>query len=129
MAPSLPLEPFTTSDANKDKPVRRFVGEVIDLGLSFKASPHVFPGGMEASPEQVTFGPMPRTGLSFEQLLLSFSEIAQQSNNWFSPNILGFPDAANNIAGLAAALLVPLLNQNMANQEICSPVATSSKWK
>ena len=67
---------------------------------------------------------MPESGMSYDELAQGFSAIASKSSNWGSPNFLGFPDAGNNVAGLAAAVFTPLLNQNMANQDICSPEAT-----
>ncbi|KAI9150761.1 L-2,4-diaminobutyrate decarboxylase [Paramyrothecium foliicola] len=98
--------------------------DVVNLGITFKVSEHVLSDNLEAIPKEIAFDRMPETGLSCKDLLDLFSDIARNSSNWASPNFMGFPDAANGIPGLAAALLIPFLNQNMANQEICSPRAT-----
>ena len=37
---------------------------------------------------------------------------------------MGFPDSGNALPAVAASLLIPLLNQNLANQDICTPSAT-----
>ncbi|KAF5247734.1 hypothetical protein FAUST_616, partial [Fusarium austroamericanum] len=98
--------------------------QVVDLGIGFRASDTIFSEETEASPSRISFDKIPESGLSYEELIQQFASVASKSSSWGSPNFLGFPDAANNVAGLAAALLIPLLNQNMANQEICSPEAT-----
>lgn len=125
MAPTSILSKFfLAAGNNNDNEVRAVFNKVIDLGMSFKTSENVSSEGVKAMPGQVTFDRMPETGLSYKELIQLFEAIAEKSSNWGSPNFLGFPDSANNVAGLAAALLIPLLNQNMANQEICSPQAT-----
>ena len=69
----------------------------IDLGISFKISEKFSEERMQYGPEVVSFDSMPEAG---------------------------FPDAGNNVAGLAASVLVPLLNQNMVNHDISSREAT-----
>ncbi|PVH91212.1 PLP-dependent transferase [Periconia macrospinosa] len=115
---------FLSSGVEDNNEAREFFKKVIDLGISFKTSPNVFSERVKAVPSKVTFDRMPKAGLSFEGLMQEFEDITLSSSNWSSPNFLGFPDAANSVAGLAAAMLIPMLNQNMANQEICSPEAT-----
>lgn len=125
MAPTSDLSIFFLAAGNEDTDQIRLVfNQVIELGISFKTAESVYPNGVHTEPDQVCFDRMPETGVSYGQLMELYSSIASQSANWGSPNFLGFPDSANNVAGLAAALLIPLLNQNMANQEICSPQAT-----
>ncbi|CAF3446672.1 unnamed protein product [Fusarium graminearum] len=104
--------------------IRTLFTQVVDLGIDFRASDTIFSEETEASPSRISFDKIPESGLSYEELIQQFASVASKSSNWGSPNFLGFPDAANNVAGLAAALLIPLLNQNIANQEICSPEAT-----
>ncbi|KAF3030314.1 hypothetical protein E8E11_002132 [Didymella keratinophila] len=115
---------FLSSSVENNDEARDLFKKVIELGISFKTSPTVRSGMAKVVPGKVTFGRMPEAGLSSERLLQEFEKIASSSSNWSSPNFLGFPDAANSVPGLAAAMLIPMLNQNMANQEICSPQAT-----
>lgn len=125
MTPASTLPNFFLSACvdNKDE-VRAVFGQVVDIGMSFKTSQKVFSGATKAAPDRVSFDHAPKSGILYGELLQLFSEIASKSSNWGSPNFLGFPDSANNVPGLAAAIFSPLLNQNMANQEICSPEAT-----
>lgn len=67
---------------------------------------------------------MPMSGLTDEQLIDEFKSIIAKSTNSRSRNFLGFPDATVCPAALGVALLIPLLNQNMANPETCPPEAT-----
>lgn len=120
---------FLAANSGSRDEARSLFTRVMEFGTSFKTSPKVFPGNFGAVPSQVTFQHMPGAGLSNQQLIQEFEDIAKHSTNWSSANFLGFPDAANNIAGLAAAILVPMLNQNMANQYICSPKATFMKME
>lgn len=57
-------------------------------------------------------------------LLAEFAAIAHNSTNFASPNFMGFPDCGNSLPAVAASLLVPLLNQNLINQDFCAPAAT-----
>lgn len=119
------LVPFFLAAGNKNNiDIGQFLHNTIDLGISFKVSEKVSEEKMRSVPEVVSFDNMPEAGLSYDLLAQAFSQIASKSSNWGSPNFLGFPDAGNNVAGLAASILIPLLNQNMANQDICSPEAT-----
>jgi len=104
--------------------IGQFLHNIVDLGISFKSSETVSAEGIQPEREVVSFDRMPESGLSYSELAQAFSQIAYKSSNWGSPNFLGFPDTGNNVAGLAASILTPLLNQNMANQNICSPEAT-----
>jgi glutamate/tyrosine decarboxylase-like PLP-dependent enzyme len=114
---------LATGNANNAE-IGQFLHNIVDLGISFKSSETVSAEGIQRERETVSFDRMPESGLSYSELAHAFSQIACKSSNWGSPNFLGFPDAGNNVAGLAAAVLTPLLNQNMANQNICSPEAT-----
>ena len=67
---------------------------------------------------------MPEEGISLGQLIECYHEIVQASTNFDFPSFLGFPDAANSVPALGAAMLVPLINQNMCNQDIQAPSAT-----
>ena len=67
---------------------------------------------------------MPEHGMSVESLITEWSAIAAKSANWGATGFMGFPDAGNALPVIGAAILVPFLNQNMANQDICAPHAT-----
>ncbi|KAF2788498.1 PLP-dependent transferase [Melanomma pulvis-pyrius CBS 109.77] len=99
------------------------LARVLELGLDFKASPEVNQKPCPI-PTTKTFTSLPSHGITFEELLHRFGEIAEKSTNWASPRFLGFPDAGNALPAIGAAIIVPLLNQNLANQDICSPSAT-----
>ncbi|EXK42926.1 hypothetical protein FOMG_05670 [Fusarium oxysporum f. sp. melonis 26406] len=75
-------------------------------------------------PRQVSVDSMPTSGLTDEQLINEFKSIIAKYTNSRSRNFLGFPGATMCPAALGAALLIPLLNQNMANPETCPPEAT-----
>jgi len=114
---------FLAAGNEQNEGIQEFLHRVVDLGAAFKTSGNVTRGISSGRPD-VSFATMPESGVSYDSLVQEFSEIASKSSNWGSPNFLGFPDAGNNVAGLAASVLTPLLNQNMANQDICSPEAT-----
>src|SRR6185312_4490933 len=117
-------ELFLADGNNNNAAIQKLLHRVVDLGIRFKTSENVFTRRMNSEYEHVSFTSIPEDGVSPDELVNEFENIAFKSSNWGSPNFLGFPDAGNNMAGLAAAILTPLLNQNMANQEICSPEAT-----
>ena len=103
--------------------IKDVLHRAIQLGIDFKCRDKV-----KAIPDQTpaskSFDEMPSAGISYDELLAEFEGLAAASSNWGSPNFMGFPDAGNNVAALTAAVFTPLLNQNMANQDICAPVAT-----
>jgi hypothetical protein len=67
---------------------------------------------------------MPEEGISLGQLIECYHEIVQTSTNFDFPSFLGFPGVANSVPAVGAAMLVPLINQNMCNQDIQAPSAT-----
>jgi len=100
-----------------------FFNQVLDIGIKFKSQPEVRHKQVENHATQ-SFGSMPEDGMSCEQLLECFHDIAEHSTNFASPKFMGFPDAANSIPALGAAMLVPFINQNMCNQDIQAPAAS-----
>ena len=97
------LVPFFLAAGNKNNTdIGQFLHHTIDLGISFKTSEKFSEERMQYGPEVVSFDSMPEAG---------------------------FPDTGNNVAGLAASVLVPLLNQNMANHDISSREATFIKME
>ena len=103
--------------------LHKFFDEIIRLGMQFKTQSKVKTAPM-STPAVKSFDPFPTNGISYEELIQCYAKIAAPSTNWASPNFMGFPDSGNAAPALGAALLVPFLNQNLANQEICAPVAT-----
>ncbi|KAE8454248.1 hypothetical protein EG329_005173 [Mollisiaceae sp. DMI_Dod_QoI] len=100
-----------------------FFNQVLSVGIKFKSQPEVRHKQVEI-PATQSFSPMPEEGISSTELLECFHQISQHSTNFASPKFLGFPDAANSIPALGAAVLVPFLNQNMCNQDIQAPIAS-----
>ncbi|KAK3944993.1 pyridoxal phosphate-dependent transferase [Diplogelasinospora grovesii] len=123
-SPSRPLaEHFLGGGQAQDEEVLGFLQRVVQLGVSFKSSEPVFTQPRPAR-THVSFESMPADGISLPELLGHFEDLAGRSSNWGSPAFLGFPDSGNSVPGIGASLLVPLLNQNLANQDICAPEAT-----
>jgi hypothetical protein len=100
-----------------------FFNQVLDVGINFKAQPEVRRKQVEI-PVTQSFGTMPEDGMSCKELLDCFQEISEHSTNFASPKFMGFPDAANSIPALGAAILIPFINQNMCNQSIQAPAAS-----
>lgn len=108
--------------SDQEKALNFFNG-VLDIGIKFKSQPEVRKKQLAESVTKA-FDPMPEVGLSCEQLLECFQDITQHSTNFASPKFMGFPDAANSIPALGAAILIPFINQNMCNQDIQAPAAS-----
>ncbi|KAF2762458.1 PLP-dependent transferase [Pseudovirgaria hyperparasitica] len=103
--------------------IASFFDSIVKLGVEFREQPTVR-RDPKPTPATVQFGSLPKTGISYDELLKEFKSIADNSVNWGSPNWTGFPDAGNSVPSLGASLMIPLLNQNLANQDVCSPEAT-----
>ncbi|EWZ45523.1 hypothetical protein FOCG_01331 [Fusarium oxysporum f. sp. radicis-lycopersici 26381] len=113
----------TTRDEDEGR-TKPFFDEVVRQGVLFKTDRPGYPKGQSIVPRQVSFDSMPMSGLTDEQLIDELKFIIAKSTNSRSRNFLGYPDATVCPAALGAALLIPLLNQNMANPETCPPEAT-----
>ncbi|KAM0716207.1 hypothetical protein Q7P37_007652 [Cladosporium fusiforme] len=103
--------------------MENFFRDLLGLGINFKTQSRV-QNPRESDPTSVNFGALPEHGITTAELREAFQNIANSKTNWGSPNFMGFPDAGNGIAALGAAVVIPFLNQNLANQSICSPKAT-----
>ncbi|KIP11514.1 hypothetical protein PHLGIDRAFT_114370 [Phlebiopsis gigantea 11061_1 CR5-6] len=117
---------FLAAHNKNNAEIGQFLRRILDLGIPFKASKLVSADGIQ--PEVVSL----RTACpSRAQRPTSSSKPLRKLllGVWGSPHFLGFPDAGNNAAGLAASVLAPLLNQNMANQNVCSPEATFTEME
>jgi hypothetical protein len=110
-------------DGVQGSELRRLCQEVLQIGMNFKCQSAV-KANPTSTPESVIFPDMPNAGISCDGLMEAFKRIAAGSANWGSPNFMGFPDAGNSVPALCAAMLTPFINQNLANQDICSPLAT-----
>lgn len=111
------------SDSADQQNILSFFKQVLDIGVNFKSQPKVRNQQVE-NQATISFDAMPEKGLSSEELLECFSKIAKHSTNFASPKFMGFPDAANSLPALGAAMLVPFINQNMCNQDIQAPAAS-----
>ena len=110
-------------DGVQQDDLHRLLQGVLQTGIDFKCQSAV-KANPTSTPNTVTFPDMPNAGITCDGLLDEFKRIAAGSANWGSPNFMGFPDAGNSVPALCAAVLTPFINQNLANQDICSPLAT-----
>jgi hypothetical protein len=118
------LQPFVgSSDPGDRKTALEFFNQVLDVAINFKAQAEVRRKQVEI-PVSQSFGTMPEDGMSCKELLDCFQEISEHSTNFASPKFMGFPDAANSIPALGAAIFIPFINQNMCNQSIQAPAAS-----
>ncbi|KAF5639129.1 glutamic acid decarboxylase [Fusarium tjaetaba] len=121
--PPLSEHPRPTKDEGEGR-TRQFFDEVVRRGVLFNAEIPKHPEAQIIVPRQVSFSSMPESGLTDEQLIHEFTSIIAGSTKSSSPNFLVSSDATMCHAAMGAALLIPLLNQNMANPETCPPKAT-----
>ncbi|RBR10279.1 hypothetical protein FVER53590_26520 [Fusarium verticillioides] len=121
--PPLNEHPRPTKDEGEGR-TRLFFDEVIRRGVLFNAERPKHPEAQIIVPRQVSFSSLPESGLTDHQLIHEFISIIAESTKSNSPNFLGSSDAAMCPAAMGAALLIPLLNQNMADPETCPPRAT-----
>lgn len=108
--------------------VNDFFQEILKIGLGFRTQPEVREEP-RPTPTSVQFSDLPRTGAGYKDLLDEFRHIARGSVHWGSPNWVGFPDSGNSVPSLGAALMVPLLGQNLCNQDVTSPAATFTEME
>ena len=67
------------------------------------------------------FDDIPAKGISSEEYLECYQDLIRGCSKWGSSSFVGFPDAGNTVPSIAASLLIPLLNRNLANPDICAP--------
>ncbi|KAF5626614.1 glutamic acid decarboxylase [Fusarium sp. NRRL 25303] len=121
--PPLNERPRTTRDDREGRTQRLF-DEVVRWGVLFRTHRPDHPEAQSIVPRQISFNSTPESGLTDEQIIHEFRSIIAKSTNLRSRDFLGFPDVTMCPAAVGAALLIPLLNQNMANPETCPPEAT-----
>lgn len=104
---------------------RRLLGQVIDIGLAFKYRKRFMAARDSAALEAIATESLPRSGCDLGELL---SEVESQylptMPNFASPMFAGFPDAGNNLAAVAGAILGELVDVNLINADFCSRGAT-----
>ncbi|KAI1401477.1 pyridoxal phosphate-dependent transferase [Hypoxylon fuscum] len=108
--------------------VNNFFQEILKIGLEFRSQPHVREDA-RSTPSSVKFSSLPKNGAAYDDLLEQFRHIARGSVHWGSPNWVGFPDSGNSVPSLGAALMIPLLGQNLCNQDVTSPSATFTEME
>ncbi|CVK89766.1 related to glutamic acid decarboxylase [Fusarium mangiferae] len=113
----------TTRDEAEGR-TKRLFDEVVRWGVLFRTHRPDHAEAQSIVPRQVSFDSMPESGLTDEQIIHEFRSIIAKSTNLRSRDFLEFPDVTMCPAAAGAALLIPLLNQNMANPETCPPEAT-----
>ncbi|KAF4442406.1 glutamic acid decarboxylase [Fusarium acutatum] len=121
--PPLDEHSRATEDEGEGR-TKRLFDEVAGWGVLFKTHRPDHPEAQSIVPRQVSSDSTPESGLTDEQLIHEFRSIIAKSTKSRSPDFLGFPDITTCPAAVGAALLIPLLNQNMANSETCPPKAT-----
>ncbi|KAF5712901.1 glutamic acid decarboxylase [Fusarium mundagurra] len=121
--PSFSEHSRTTKDEGEGR-AKRLFDEVVRQGVLFETEIPKRPENQSIVPRQVSFSSMPESGIPDEQLIHEFISVIAKSTNSRSPDILGFSDITTCPAAVGAALLIPLLNQNMANPETCPPEVT-----
>lgn len=121
--PPLNERPRTTRDGGEGR-TQRLLDEVVRWGVLFRTHRPDHAEAQSIVPPQVSFDSMPESSFTDEQLIHEFISIIAKSTNLRSRDFLGFPDVTMCPAAVGAALLIPVLNQNMANLETCPPEAT-----
>ncbi|KAF5599828.1 glutamic acid decarboxylase [Fusarium pseudoanthophilum] len=121
--PTLNEHPRPTKDEGEGR-TRQFFDEVVRRGVLFNTERPKHPEAQIIVPRRISFSSMPESGLTDEQLIDEFTSIIAESTKSSSPNFLGSSNATMCRAAMGAALLIPLLNQNMTNPETCPPKAT-----
>jgi len=98
---------------------------IVKLGLEFKNRERFYSPAEGLSPAEVMGEPLPRESTPLEDVedALMKSYLPGMPN-FGSPRFLGFPDAGNNLVGIAGAILADLLNVNLINSTFCSRIAT-----
>ncbi|RBA10735.1 hypothetical protein FPRO05_05324 [Fusarium proliferatum] len=121
--PPFKEHPRTTRDEGEGR-TKRLFDEVVRWGVIFRTHRPDHAEARSIVPRQISFDSMSESGLTDEQLIPELRSIIAKSTNLTSRDFLGFPDVTMCPAAVGAALLIPLLNQNMANPETCPPEAT-----
>ncbi|MCL1972445.1 MAG: pyridoxal-dependent decarboxylase [Endomicrobia bacterium] len=107
------------------KKIKKYLHEIVDMGVDFKTMDSITKVMHPKYFKGLLLEPIPNTSMSLKKLYNELNnKIVKFSTNFASKKFCAFPDSGNSVSSIAAALLVPLLNQNMINAEHCSPVAS-----
>lgn len=107
----------------------RFLGDVLNLGLEFVRGSirdnKVLRFQSNTELRQRFAAALPEEGCTYADLLAHLKEdICAFSISQSDPRYLAFPDSGNSIAGLAADILTPFVNQNLIAVDRSAPAAT-----
>lgn len=101
---------------------------VLHLGLEFRLGKQnenqVFKYMSNETLKYLVEEDLPRAGKDLESIFLELEKIADASIAQFHEKYMAFPDTANSLVGVAADILIPLLNQNMIAVDRSAPIAT-----
>lgn len=112
------------SNDNKDYAERIF-NEAIESGIDFKLQDNVREQDASSLTADMFLEDIPESGMPLEDIDKEFKEkILPYCTNWSSTGYMGFPDAGNSIAAIKGSIMSDFLQQNLANQAICSPSGT-----
>lgn len=99
------------------------INEALEKVLQFKESGRVLPFKGDSS-DFYTLDEK-TDGMDCSNIVKRFNdEIVPKCSNFSNKGFMGFPDAGNSLAGLLGAFYADLLQQNLINESICSPIAT-----
>ncbi|HEW6771090.1 TPA: pyridoxal-dependent decarboxylase [Streptococcus pneumoniae] len=74
--------------------------------------------------EIIEIAPLPKSGQRLNDSIRYILNTIDRNINFSSNKFMGFPDAGNSLAGLAAAIIEVFLQQNLINKDICSPMGS-----
>ncbi|WP_280426405.1 pyridoxal phosphate-dependent decarboxylase family protein [Nocardia carnea] len=104
---------------------RRLLGQVLDIGLAFKYRQRFMAPRDGAALDAIATESLPQVGCDLGELLSELeSRYLATMPNFASPMFAGFPDAGNNLAAVAGAVLGELVDVNLINADFCSRGAT-----
>lgn len=104
---------------------RDLLSKVIEVGLSFKYRPRFLQPRDTAALNEIATEALPTQGVDLAELLTDLeTRYMPTMPNFATPMFAGFPDAGNNIAAVAGAVLGELIDVNMINADFCSRGAT-----
>lgn len=117
------INDFFISKDNLDK-TEKYFSKIVKMGLKFKTSSRLIKRKTADELKKEFLTDIPQEPTDLKELYKQLEEITSLSTNFSSKKFMAFPDAGNAISSVAAALLVPLINQNLINEDHCSPVGT-----
>ncbi|WP_158675603.1 pyridoxal phosphate-dependent decarboxylase family protein [Nocardia stercoris] len=104
---------------------RELLGRVVDIGLAFKYRRRFMSTRDNDALDAIATEPLPETACDLPVLLTDLeSRYLPTMPNFASPMFAGFPDAGNNLAAVAGAILGELIDVNLINADFCSRGAT-----